>query len=251
MGFEEYKKVFDLSSFKLNKTDDSAFKNNYQMLNMRQLATTIDSLEHTTDAYQNQSQLLLSSHIHILKYLDSPWKSRIPVAKIDSFAQLVPDSVLHNLLQSAFSNINNIKSSTDISALTYENDRKNLRMHLMAWHEKITMSIACLVLFLIGAPLGSIIRKGGIGLPLIFAVIFFVVFFLLNNFGRKFVKEDVMQPFTGMWMATFVLLPVGIFLTYKAMNDSQFFNKEFYYRILKKFRGRNRGEYTIQIQPKT
>jgi lipopolysaccharide export system permease protein len=251
MGFEEYKKVFDLSSFKLNKTDDSAFKNNYQMLNMRQLATTIDSLEHTTDSYKNQSQLLLSSHIHILKYLDSPWKSRIPIAKIDSFAQLVPDSTLHNLLQSAFSNINNIKSSTDIAALTYENDRKNLRMHLMAWHEKITMSIACLVLFLIGAPLGSIIRKGGIGLPLIFAVIFFVVFFLLNNFGRKFVKEDVMQPFTGMWMATFVLLPVGIFLTYKAMNDSQFFNKEFYYRMLKKFRARNRGEYTVQMQPKT
>jgi lipopolysaccharide export system permease protein len=251
MGFEEYKKVFDLSSFKLNKTDDSAFKNNYQMLNMRQLATTIDSLEHTTDSYQNQSQLLLSSHIHILKYLDSPWKSRIPIAKIDSFAQLVPDSTMHNLLQSAFSNINNIKSSTDIAALTYENDRKNLRMHLMAWHEKITMSIACLVLFLIGAPLGSIIRKGGIGLPLIFAVIFFVVFFLLNNFGRKFVKQDVMQPFTGMWMATFVLLPVGIFLTYKAMNDSQFFNKEFYYRMLKKFRVRNRGEYTVQMQPKT
>jgi lipopolysaccharide export system permease protein len=251
MGFEEYKKVFDLSSFKLNKTDDSAFKNNYQMLNMRQLSTTIDSLEHTTDSYKNQSQLLLSSHIHILKYLDSPWKARIPIAKIDSFAQLVPDSTMHNLLQSAFSNINNIKSSTDISALTYENDRKNLRMHLMAWHEKITMSIACLVLFLIGAPLGSIIRKGGIGLPLIFAVIFFVVFFLLNNFGRKFVKEDVMQPFTGMWMATFVLLPVGIFLTYKAMNDSQFFNKEFYYRILKKFRGRQRGEHTVQMQSKT
>ena len=115
-------------------------------------------------------------------------------------------------------------------------------MHLMAWHEKITMSIACLVLFLIGAPLGSIIRKGGIGLPLIFAVIFFVVFFLLNNFGRKFVKEDVMQPFQGMWMATFVLLPVGIFLTYKAMDDSQLFNKEFYYRMLKKFRNRNHPE---------
>ncbi len=81
--------------------------------------------------------------------------------------------------------MNNIKVSTDISAINYENDRKNLRMHLMAWHEKITMSIACLVLFLIGAPLGSIIRKGGIGLPLIFAVIFFVIFFLLNNFGRN------------------------------------------------------------------
>ncbi len=242
MGFEEYKKVFDLSSFKLNKTDDSAFKNNYQMLNMRQLGTTIDSLENTTSAYRKQSRTLLSTQIHILKYLDSTWKSQSPHAKIDSLAQLIPDSTLHDVMLRTYSTINSIKGSTDISSLNYENDRANLRMHLMAWHEKITMSIACLVLFLIGAPLGSIIRKGGIGLPLIFAVIFFVVFFLLNNFGRKFVKQDVMQPLTGMWMATFVLLPVGIFLTYKAMNDSQLFNKEFYYRMLKKFRNRNQLE---------
>ncbi len=239
IGFEEYKKVFDLSSFKLNKTDDSAFKNNYQMLNMRQLATTIDSLEHTNAAYQKQANTLLSAQIHILRYLDSPWKSKPPLAKLDSIQQLIPDSSFHDALSRTYSTINNIKVSTDISAVSYENDRKNLRLHLMAWHEKITMSIACLVLFLIGAPLGSIIRKGGIGLPLIFAVIFFVVFFLLNNFGRKFVKEDVMQPFSGMWMATIVLLPVGIFLTYKAMADSQLFNREFYYRMLKKFRNRN------------
>ena len=135
----------------------------------------------------------------------------------------------------------------DVSVMAYENDRTNLRMHLMAWHEKITMSIACLVLFMIGAPLGSIIRKGGIGLPLIFAVIFFVIFFLLNNFGRKFVKQDVMQPLSGMWMATFVLLPIGIFLTYKAMNDSQLFNREFYYRMLKKFRSRNHKEKNLPV----
>ncbi len=239
MGFAEYKKVFDLSSFKLNKTDDSAFKNNYQMLNMRQLSTTIDSLENTTAAYEKQSRSLLGSQVRFLKYLDSPWKSGSSLAKKDSFMQVLPDSTHHDVLQRTYSVISNIKSSTDISAMGFESDRKNLRMHLMAWHEKITMSIACLVLFMIGAPLGSIIRKGGIGLPLIFAVIFFVVFFLLNNFGRKFVKEDIMQPFSGMWMATFVLLPVGIFLTYKAMADSQLFNKEFYHRMLKKFRNRN------------
>jgi lipopolysaccharide export system permease protein len=239
MGFAEYKKVFDLSSFKLNKTDDSAFKNNYQMLNMRQLSTTIDSLENTTASYRKQTRTLLNSHIPILNYLDSPWKSQPPAAKKDSFAQLLPDSTLHFVLDRTYSTINNIKSNAEVSVMAYENDRKNLRLHLMAWHEKITMSIACLVLFMIGAPLGSIIRKGGIGLPLIFAVIFFVIFFLLNNFGRKFVKEDVMQPYSGMWMATFVLVPIGIFLTYKAMNDSQLFNREFYRRVLKRFRNRN------------
>jgi lipopolysaccharide export system permease protein len=244
-GFEEYKKVFDLSSFKLNKTDDSTFKNNYQMLNMRQLSTTIDSLEKTDASYQKQSRTLLHAQLHILNYLDSPWKSRPPAAITDSFIKILPDSAVRPVLERAFSTISSIKSSTDISVLSYENDRTNLRMHLMAWHEKITMSIACLVLFMIGAPLGSIIRKGGIGLPLIFAVIFFVVFFLLNNFGRKFVKQDVMQPLSGMWMATFVLLPVGIFLTYKAMNDSQLFNKEFYYRMLKKLGSRSHAEKVI------
>ena len=112
--------------------------------------------------------------------------------------------------------------------------RRNLRLHLIEWHRKFTMSIACLVLFLIGAPLGSIIRKGGLGTPLVFAVVFFVVFFLLNNFGSKLVKQDVLQPIPGMWMATFILTPVGIFLTYKAMRDSQLFNQEFYFRTYKK-----------------
>jgi lipopolysaccharide export system permease protein len=245
MGFKEYKKVFDLSSFKLNKTDDSTFKNNYQMLNMRQLATTIDSLENITASYQKLSKNLLKPNIPILKYLDSPWKAQPSLARVDSFKQVIPDSTLHPLLLKAYNTMSNIKSSTDISAVNFDNDRKNLRMHLMKWHEKITMSIACLVLFLIGAPLGSIIRKGGIGLPLIFAVIFFVIFFLLNNFGSKLVKEDVMQPFVGMWMATFVLLPIGIFLTYKAMNDSQLFNREFYNRLLKKLRKPKSAENKI------
>ncbi len=234
MGFAEYKKVFDLSSFKLNRTDDSTFKNNSQMLNMRQLNTTIDSLEKTTGAYKNQSERTMLSNLRILHYLDSPWKAQAPIIKKDSFFKYLSDSALRSVKDRSLATLNTIKSNMDISNLTYENDRANLRSHLIAWHEKITMSIACLVLFLIGAPLGSIIRKGGIGLPLIFAVIFFVIFFLLNNFGRKFVKQDVLQPITGMWMATYVLLPVGIFLTYKAMDDSQLFNREYYNRLFKK-----------------
>ncbi|HEY4147805.1 MAG TPA: LptF/LptG family permease, partial [Chitinophagaceae bacterium] len=111
--------------------------------------------------------------------------------------------------------------------------KKDLDLHLIEWHRKYTMSIACLVLFLIGAPLGSIIRKGGIGTPLIFAVVFFVVFFLLNNFGEKFAKQDVLDPLSGMWMATFILLPIGFFLTAKAMRDSQLFNQEFYFRFFR------------------
>ena len=117
---------------------------------------------------------------------------------------------------------------------------KNLRKHQIEWHRKIALSLACLVLFLIGAPLGSIIRKGGLGTPMVFAIIFFMVFYFASTTGEKFAKENTMSPFAGMWMATFVLVPIGIFLTYKAMRDSQLFNKEFYFRMMQRFRRKPR-----------
>jgi lipopolysaccharide export system permease protein len=105
----------------------------------------------------------------------------------------------------------------------------------MEWHRKISLSIACLILFLIGAPLGAIIRKGGFGMPMVFAIIFFMIFYFSGTTGEKFAKQNIVTPFMGMWQSTFVLLPICLFLTYKAMQDSQLFNKEFYYRLRKKF----------------
>jgi lipopolysaccharide export system permease protein len=174
-----------------------------------------------------------------MRYLDSPWLAQPlpalpPGKKPVSFINTIPDSCRNIVIERCISSSNTLRTSTEQTALLYENERKNLLANLMMWHEKITMSIACLVLFLIGAPLGSIIRKGGIGLPLIFAVVFFVIFFLLNNFGRKFVKTDVLTPVAGMWLATYVLLPIGIFLTFKALNDSQLFNIESYLRLMRR-----------------
>jgi lipopolysaccharide export system permease protein len=103
----------------------------------------------------------------------------------------------------------------------------------MEWHRKISLSLACLILFLIGAPLGSIIRKGGFGMPMVFAIIFFMIFYFSGTTGEKFAKQNIISPLIGMWQSTFVLLPFGMFLTYKAMQDSQLFNKEFYYRLRK------------------
>jgi lipopolysaccharide export system permease protein len=88
-------------------------------------------------------------------------------------------------------------------------------------------------LFLIGAPLGSIIRKGGLGTPLIAAISFFMVFYFSTTVGEKFAKEGSWSVFAGMWLAIFILVPIGVFLTYKAMRDSQLFNKEAYYRLFK------------------
>ena len=148
-----------------------------------------------------------------------------------TLGDLIPDSLQSTVINQSMTALNSAKVGLDQPVLLYKNEDNNLRQHEIAWHEKITLAVAVMVMFLIGAPLGSIIRKGGIGLPLVFAVVFFVIFFLLNNFGKKFVKEAVLTPVGGMWMATYVLTPIGLFLTYKAMNDSQLFNKEFYFRI--------------------
>jgi lipopolysaccharide export system permease protein len=113
---------------------------------------------------------------------------------------------------------------------------KILRRHKIEWHRKIVLSLACMIFFLIGAPLGSIIRKGGLGTPLIAAIGFFMVFYFSASTGERFAKEGSMSPVIGMWMPVMILLPISIFLTYKAMRDSQLFNKEWYYRMAKSFR---------------
>jgi len=239
LGFKEYKKMLDLSSLQLNFTSDSVYKDRYEMLNVRQLSKSIDSLERMQNQFLDRHRMDLQAYLPVTQYIDTGWK-KVTVAKVrdTSFRKMLPDSTRSSVLDQTISSVNSIKSNLEGASGEYENKRKELRMHLVTWHEKFTMSIAVLVLVLIGAPLGSIVRKGGIGTPLVFAIIFFVIFFLLNNFGRKFVKEDVLQPVAGTWLATIVLLPIGFFLIYKAMHDSQLFNKEFYFRAFRAMRAR-------------
>ena len=236
LGFKEYKKVFDLSSFKLNKTQDSVFKDNSSMLTIRQLSKVMDSLQKANNNFAKRELAEITPYFTFAKYADtgrSPTKNTVKKA-IRSMKDIIPDSARSSVVERAVAQINYVKSNSDVTAMDYENKKRDLRFHAIEWHRKFTMSIACMVLFLIGAPLGSIIRKGGLGMPLVLAVIFFVIFFLLNNFGVKLVKEGVLGPIAGMWLATFILTPVGLFLTYKAMRDSQLFNQEAYFRVFRK-----------------
>jgi lipopolysaccharide export system permease protein len=252
LGFKQYKKVLDLSSLTLNRTNDSAYKDRNEMLNTRQLSRNIDTLKKKLAAFKERDRREWGGYFEFTKYLDTGWvEVPVPPVKMKKgarFADLLPDSLKRNpkdtfltavkpfVLDQSISYASSIKATVEAPSWDYDSKRKDLRMNLMVYHEKFTMSIAVLVLFLIGAPLGSIVRKGGIGTPVVFAVVFFVIFFLLNNFGKKFVKEDVLQPAAGMWLATVVLVPMGIFLIYKALHDSQLFNKEFYFRIFRAVR---------------
>jgi lipopolysaccharide export system permease protein len=237
LGFREYTKILDLSALQLNLTADSVFKNRYEMLSIRQLNKAIDSLEKSNKIFERRSRNDMSVYLSFLQYLDSGWQSVTPPAvQAKRFLDVLPDSSRLLVVDQASSFASSIRSSLSSDALEYEAKRKELRLHLIEWHNKFTLSLAVLIFFLIGAPLGSIVRRGGIGAPVIFAVIFFVIFFLLNNFGRKFVKEDVLQPLAGMWLATMILIPIGLFLIYKALHDSQLLNKEFYFRLTRSAR---------------
>lgn len=239
LGFKEYKKILDLSSFKMNKTADSAFKDNYKMLSVRQLNKAIDSMEQYRNYYIKKSNADLRPYMDFVKYTDSSWQKVKPASlkKVTSLNKLIADSAKMDVFEKSLAVINSVHGSVNLLAEEFATKEKELTYHQIEWHRKFTLSIACVVLFLIGAPLGSIIRKGGLGTPLIFAVIFFVIFHLFNTFGEKFVKSDEMSPFAGMWLSTAVLIPIGLFLTYKAMRDSQLFNQEFYYRSLSKIKG--------------
>ena len=238
MGFKEYKKMFDLKSFQMNKSGDSAFYDP-KMLSLRQLNGVIDSLHNIDTFYRRRTLYEVSPYLRFTKYEDTGW-ARIDSSRINrkakTFNSLLPDSLAFSVLQNAGSQIGTLKGNVNVLANDYTQRYLSLQFHKIEWHRKFTLSVACLVLFLIGAPLGSIIRKGGLGTPLVFAVIFFVSFHLLNQFGEKFARAGEMSPLMGMWLSTMVLIPVGIFLTYKAMRDSQLFNQEFYYRLFKQLR---------------
>lgn len=240
MGFATYKKVFDLKSFQMSKTGDSAFYDP-KMLSIRQLNTTIDSLYNLDSLFLQKTRREFAPYLPFARFADTGWvKSTAAVpdtpANLQQFDQLIPDSIKQTVYSNAIGAIHNIRGNSVVMESEYKERYQSLGLHKIEWHRKFTLSFACLVLFMIGAPLGSIIRKGGLGMPLVFAIIFFVIFYLLNNFGEKLVRSNELSPLNGMWLSTFLLIPIGLFLTYKAMSDSQLFNNEFYYRQFKRLR---------------
>jgi lipopolysaccharide export system permease protein len=237
LGFKQYKKVLDMSSFQIGQTSDSAFKDNWRMLSIRQLNKNIDSLETLEAHYQKVAKDNLLPYLTFMNILDTGWVAQKTMPNIGNakrVEELLPDSARSLTMQHSIEQVISAKNGAEILYSEYNDKEKSLRFHLIEWHRKFSLSFACIVLFFIGAPLGSIIRKGGIGLPLVFSIVFFVIFHLLNTFGEKFSKEGTMPSKYGMWLATFILVPIGIFLTNKAMKDSQLFNGEFYFRHFRK-----------------
>jgi len=221
--FNEQYQQFDLSTFQLTRTDEKLFKNNYEMMNTSQLKKSIDSIHKQTLKDQIDfgkmfihNYFYLSSRDTLKKHARKELVQKPVTDLLAGFSPADRNRILESAKNSAFGVNENLKASSE----NFYGKEKNLHRYEVALHKKFTFSIACFLLFFIGAPLGAIIRKGGLGLPAVISTIFFILFWILSITGEKYAVEGVLPAYQGMWIAPLVLLPIGVFLTYKATIDA-------------------------------
>lgn len=244
MYFKQWDKVFDLSSFKFQRTNQDLFKNAYQMMNVRQLSHEIDSMDRF---YANVPNKVGNYIAPYFSFTNSEYKDTLPgliekapekaLVYDSSFISCIPDTIRTRVLQQASSQVRSSKNLIEVTVSDLVLRQMNYVTYKIEWHRKFTLSFACVLLFLIGAPLGAIIRKGGLGMPLVVAIGFFVVFHIMSITGEKLARTEAVLPILGMWMATAMLLPIAFILIRQARNDSQIFSKEWYMRIWKAITG--------------
>jgi len=234
--FSEQYRLFDLSDFKMMRTDEELFRNHYQMLNLDQLGKAGDSLRKENQV--RTTGLLRSTEMSYFYHnqLDSVHFANLPdtirqISNIPACDSLTKAEMLQ-VYDMAMNSARNTRSNVEFNRADMDARNVLLRKHQVEWHRKFTLSIACLVLFFIGAPLGAIIRKGGLGLPLVISVVFFVIYHVISMTGEKSVKAGTMDPFLGMWLSSVVLLPLGILLTLKATTDSPLFDPDSWKKFL-------------------
>ena len=213
------KDVINLDLSVLNgDQNDQNITNTTTMLNINELNYTIDSLHKN----YNRDIISFADNIHQRVGFVSVNKSILPLKKEKVNADLLSllnESDQLQILQFASSTVTNTLFSIESSKDEMINKQKIINSHFIALYDKFVVAFACLMMFFIGAPLGAIIRKGGIGLPIVFAVLIFITFHFINTFGKRLAEENGISPFFGSWMSSFILTPLAVLLTYRATND--------------------------------
>lgn len=233
-----------------NRMDEQGMRNQYVGKNMEELQATIDSVGARVDS-------LGTSYGKALR--EFPYMGvRAYYTKVDSGREIKlrrPDVVLEHplnvdsllrgsssgvklgYLNSGLAKAQRMRQEYEYKSLTMADDMKTMRRHAIELQKKFTLSFACIIFFFIGAPLGAIIRKGGLGTPLVISVFLFIFYYIIDNMGYKMARDGKWGVIEGMWLSAAVLLPMGIFFTYKAVNDSAVFNKDAYLNFFRKFFG--------------
>lgn len=241
-GFTSEVIKFDLSQFKMTRSDDEFFKNAYYMLNVNQLAYASDSIGIEVDTRVREMRNSLMNYytnFTKIKLTDSIVKT-LPDQKVSVPFEKRTVSDRKAIASFALGMSRNAKSSFEYNRQMLKEKVELKARYDIEWHRKFTLSFACFALFLIGAPLGAIIRKGGLGMPLVISVLLFVAYHVISFTGEKSVRSAVTDPWKGMWMSTMIFLPVGIFLAYQAAHDSNIMDaesyKQFFKKVLKKLK---------------
>lgn len=205
------------------------------MLNLRQLDYYADSIQHYNDSLRSTVIREILPYYRIYnQYEPVKIESTNPVVYEKSTLELVPDDYRLQAISEARNQARYIQDVLSLKAATDVEFSMSIRRYIMEYQRKFTLSVVCLVFFSIGAPLGAIIRKGGLGLPVVMAIIFFLIYYVISTLAEKSAREGNIDTTLGMWTAIIVLAPLGIFLTYKAATDSALFDVEQYKLIAKK-----------------
>jgi lipopolysaccharide export system permease protein len=232
--FDQTEQKFDMSAFQMKRTDENLFKSHYAMLNLKQLEYYADSISHYNDSLRKEVFRELETYYKIYSQYPSATNASNPVNFKSNFLEIIPESNRMIAIAEAQNQVRYIQDVLSIKSITDAEYTNSIRRYLMEYQRKFTLSVVCLVFFSIGAPLGAIIRKGGLGLPVVMAIIFFLIYYVISTLAEKSAREGNMDATLGMWTAIIVLAPLGIFLTYKAATDSALFDIEQYKITIKK-----------------
>lgn len=245
--FDETEMKFDMEVFQLRRTDEDLFKSHHSMLNLKQLRHYTDSTTQELDSVRSTVLREIKPYYYYFSEYyrpkDSTEMATVPVFN-GNYLDLIPNDkksdVIYNA-QSQATYLSNLISSKYSEAKLYAD--KNVR-YKIEWQRKFTLAVSCILLFAIGAPLGAIIRKGGLGLPVVMAIIFFLIYYIISTMSEKWAREGDMGVEVGMWLAIIVLTPLAVFLTYKSATDSALFDFEQYRLRYEKIRQKIREKFS-------
>lgn len=222
-NFDTYTINIDISNFSNDDLDDTKVETHHQMFSLKQLAIVSDSTKIEYDKYINDRAKTYFSKMRgdaLKPFNDTINKSIYKDTILSNFKSSTQLNIVNTALDKVKNNIKNFNNESN----RFKFKRKILNLYDHEYHNRIAFSLSCLVLFFIGAPLGSIIRKGGLGLPMVMAIIIFVIYFFISSFGRNLADESAISAILGGWLSTMILLPFGILLTRRAAKDKGIFN---------------------------
>ena len=223
-----------------NEVDASYLDNQHVSKDIVRLTHDIDSVNVVRDSLRtNLSAQMREEKLYANSFSEKDTMNVLKMDKVYDFDTLFAKSTYRqakNIMNNTVSRINAVSNDIQYSKTVITDSDWYFTKHSLEWHRKFTLSFACLIFFFIGAPLGAIIRKGGLGMPAVVAVVMFVVYYIIDTMGVKMAREAVWEVWQGMWLSSGVLLPIGIFLTYKAATDSVLFNVDGWKMFFKKLR---------------